>query len=273
MTNGVIPGTSTCTPTGSSASCSVGRGSTTSARDDAAVNRLPSRRPAAPNTAAATASPPRTRPEWRRKARRSTPSMATRSAGAAARARNDCVDQPERTDARRGAEHAGDDDVPRNGSAPARRRPGADDTEQPDTDDPDDESVAQGDETDRCGVDGEEHPDADEQGRLVVGPEGVDGEVLDERRRTVDDPVADVEHRGAPRPVQPGQQLGDPERDRRGDEPGEHGDETGRAGCGGRRVRLGLEIEQVDATVAWVRGVHAARSAPPWWQMGTASSA
>ena len=99
---------------------------------------------------------------------------------------------------------------------------------------------------DDAGVDGEEHPDADEQRRLVVRAERVDGELLDERRRGVDEAVADVEHGRTPRPVEPGEELGDGEGDA-GGRPARRRRRTGRrrrasGAFGGREKEVHVRV-------------------------------
>ena len=78
-----------------------------------------------------------------------------------------------------------------------------------------------------------------EQGQLVVRAEPVDRPLLERRilGEDVDHPVADVEHRGSPRPAQRRQRLGDGKGD-------EGHDDAGVAGDGGRPDERGQHATQ-----------------------------
>ena len=233
------------------------RGRRTAARDSAAVKRPPRRRPSgADERGAERRAPPSSAPERWRNSRRSVGVGAS-----AAVVDSDAADQPQRADPGGGAEHARQHDVPRRAGPPARRRPRADDPEQADADDADDEAVAQGDDADDPGVDGEHDADADQQRRLVVRAERVDGELLDERRRGVDDAVADVEHRRAPGAVEAGDELGDGE-----------GDGGGRRGRRARRTDAdGFTPTFAAAPPADGQVASAAAARPARWRRGARS--
>src|SRR5262245_34142418 len=90
---GVIPDTPVWTVGGSGASGSTGRGSTTSARESAALKRLARRRPAAPVRAATPASAPSTAPELRKNWRRSVAPSGVSAAAAGDGARRWWISQ------------------------------------------------------------------------------------------------------------------------------------------------------------------------------------
>ena len=98
----------------------------------------------------------------------------------------------------RGADDRGGDVAERTADATGQRGVRADQPERGDADDADPDVATERDRTDHRRVHREERADADQQCRLVVGAERLDGEVLDEHRHVVDHPVADVEDRALP---------------------------------------------------------------------------
>ena len=136
------------------------------------------------------------------------------------------IQEHKHADAGERPDEAGDDDVPRGSGPSTAGRPRPDQPEQRNADDAVDQPSAKCDDTQDEGVDGECDADADQQRRLVVRAERVDGEGLDPRRHGVDHSIADVEHRRAPRAMSSRHQFSHRQRGECADQPGQCGQDS-----------------------------------------------